>query len=204
MSPQEVSKAIRFLKKDKDLELVIKSVPKFEAKTVTINEVEVFDSLVRSIIFQQLSGKVASAILTRFKGLFTEKKPTPRKVLNLKDEKFKSAGVSPQKAGYLRDLASKCLDGTVDATNFHNMTDEEIREHLVAVKGIGVWTADMFLMFTLQRPDVLPVGDLGIQKGVQKILKLKNLPTPKELEKIGERWKPYRTVASYYLWGCLD
>ena len=105
---------------------------------------------------------------------------------------------------YLKDLALKFLNGTVSPANFHQMTDEAIRKHLIAVKGIGRWTADMFLMFVLHRPDVLPTGDLGIKKSFQKIFNIKKLPNIKKMEKLAEDWRPYRTVASWYLWKAID
>ena len=105
---------------------------------------------------------------------------------------------------YLRDLAKRFLDGTIDPSNFKNMTDEEIRQHLLVVKGIGRWTTDMFLMFTLYRPDVLPTGDLGIQKGFQKLFKLKSLPDAKTMERLSKKWSPHRTVACWYLWELVD
>ncbi len=164
-----------------------------------------FESLVKSIIFQQLSGKAATTILNRFIALFPKGKfPSPEQVLKLKDIQFRSAGVSTQKMSYLRDLAKRFLDGTIVPKKFPKMTDEEIREHLIVVKGIGRWTADMFLMFTLYRPNVLPTGDLGIQKGFQKTFGLKSLPNPEKMEKLAKEWAPYRTVASYYLWRIAD
>ena len=163
-----------------------------------------FSALIRSIIFQQLSGKAAATILNRFLGLFDDKYPTPQQVAKLSDVKFKKAGISPQKMGYLRDLAKRFMDGTIDPSLFKKMTDDEIKEHLLVVKGIGPWTAEMFLMFTLYRPDVFPTGDLGIRKGFQKLLKLKTLPDAAKMEKLAKGWSPHRTVASWYLWELVD
>jgi DNA-3-methyladenine glycosylase II len=164
-----------------------------------------FESLIRSIIYQQLSGKAAGTILGRFLENFPNSRyPTPTELLKLSDAKFKKAGVSGQKTSYLRNLARRFLDGTIDPSKFKKMTDEEIREHLVVVKGVGRWTADMFLMFTLYRPDVLPTGDLGIQKGFQKLFKLKTLPDAKTMEKLSKNWAPHRTVACWYLWELVD
>jgi DNA-3-methyladenine glycosylase II len=164
-----------------------------------------FHSLIRSIIFQQLSGKAASTILARFLALFPDSRyPTPQEVLKLKDTQFKKSGISGQKMSYLRDLAAKFVDGTIDPSNFKKMSDDEIREHLVAVKGIGVWTADMFLMFSLFRPDVLPTGDLAIRKGFQKLFKLKEMPDAKTMERLSKEWRPHRTVACWYLWELAD
>jgi DNA-3-methyladenine glycosylase II len=164
-----------------------------------------FESLIRSIIYQQLSGKAAGTILARFIALFPDGGyPTPLEVSKLKDTQFKKAGISPQKMGYLRDLAKRFMDGTIDPTHFKKMTDAEIREHLLVVKGIGPWTADMFLMFTLYRPDIFPTGDLGIQKGFQKLFKLKTLPDPATMERLSKSWSPHRTVACWYLWELVD
>ena len=162
-----------------------------------------FASLCRAIVGQQLSVKAAATIYKRFVALYP-KGLTPKSVSKTSLVKFRSVGVSQQKASYLADLGKKFLDGTIDPKNFHEMTDEAIREHLVAVKGIGRWTADMFLMFTLHRPDVLPTGDLGIQKGMQRLFKLRTLPLPEKMEKLADAWRPYRTVACRYLWDSLD
>lgn len=163
-----------------------------------------FQSLAESIIYQQLSGKAAGTILKRFIALFPGKFPTPGQVLKTKTEKLRSAGLSGQKARYLKDLALKFTDGTIAPKKFSTMTDVEIIEHVTAVKGIGEWTAHMFLMFMLARPDVLPTGDLGIQKGFQKLFNLKKLPSPKEMQKLAEGWTGHRTVACMYLWRLVD
>jgi len=164
-----------------------------------------FQSLCESIIFQQLSGKAAGTILARFVALFPKKKfPTPEDVLKIKTEKLRSAGLSGQKSAYLKDLAEKFKDGTIDPKLFPKMSDAEIIEHVMAVKGIGEWTAQMFLMFTLARPDVLPTGDLGIQKGFQKLFALRNRPSPKQMEKLASGWAGHRTVACMYLWSLQD
>jgi DNA-3-methyladenine glycosylase II len=164
-----------------------------------------FESLIRSIIYQQLSGKAAATILARLLANFPESKyPAPQELLKLSDVKFKKAGVSGQKTAYLKDLARRFIDGTIDPSKFSKMTDEEIREHLIVVKGVGRWTADMFLMFTLYRPDVLPTGDLAIQKGFQKLFNLEMMPDAKEMETLSKDWAPHRTVACWYLWELVD
>jgi DNA-3-methyladenine glycosylase II len=164
-----------------------------------------FQSLIRSIIYQQLSGKAAATILARFLETFPDNRyPMPEELLKLKDAQFKKAGISAQKMGYLRDLAKRFIDGTIEPGKFKKMTDGEIREHLLVVKGVGPWTADMFLMFTLFRQDILPTGDLGIQKGFQKLFKLKTLPDAKTMEKLSKDWAPHRTVACWYLWELVD
>lgn len=178
-----------------------------------------FASLARSIIYQQLSGKAAASIEKKFFVLFdpsvagkkskfgtviATKFPKPEEVLKLTDAQFQSAGVSAQKRGYLRDLAAKFLDRTIVPKQFPKMTDDEIREHLIRVKGIGRWTADMFLIFALNRPDVLPLGDLGIKKGFQKAFKLRALPDEKKMLKLAAEYEGDHTQLSLYLWHILD
>ena len=177
---------------------------------------DAFQALCESIIYQQLSGKAAGTILKRFVALFPNTKPaspktssrggvpTPEQVLKIKTEKLRTAGLSGQKASYLKDLARKFKDGTINPKLFRKMSDQEIIDHVVAVKGIGEWTAHMFLMFTLGRPDVLPVGDLGIQKGFQKLFKLRAKPKPAHMERLARNWAGHRTLASMYLWRYVD
>lgn len=164
-----------------------------------------FEALVSAIIYQQLSGKAAGTIHKRFLGLFPKvSHPSPKQIIKVSVDKMRSVGLSGQKISYLKDLSEKFLDGEIEPEKFSKMTDEEIREHLIRVKGIGRWTADMFLMFTLHRPDVLPTGDLGIQKGMQRVYKLKSLPDPVRMEKIAKPLRPYATVACWYLWRDID
>jgi DNA-3-methyladenine glycosylase II len=164
-----------------------------------------FASLSRSIIYQQISGKAAASIEKKFLGLFPNKKfPKPEDVLKLSDAQFQSAGISPQKRGYLRDLATKFLDKTISPKQFPKLSDEEIREHLIRVKGIGRWTVDMFLMFALNRPNVLPVGDLAIQKGFKIAFKLKTIPDEKKMRKLARDYVGEHTQLSLYLWSILD
>lgn len=198
MSPAQIAKALTHLKRDKKLAVLIKKYP----KPAFTHGRDPFEALCRAIVGQQLSVKAAATIYSRFQALYKEL--TPKAVAKTKLEKFRSVGLSKQKASYVVDLAKKFLDGTVDPKRFHELTDEAIRAHLVAVKGVGRWTADMFLMFTLHRPDILPTGDLGIQKGMQKLFKLKSLPTPEKMEILTEPWRPYRTIACRYLWDSLD
>jgi len=204
MDKKIIADAVYFLKKDTNLSHLIARYPEPEfdrgQKGLTA-----FHALIRAIIFQQLSGKAARTILDRFLALYPKVRfPTPEELLQTSPEKIASVGISQQKAGYLRDLAEKFIDGTINPRRFAKMTDEQIREHVVRVKGVGPWTADMFLMFTLGRPDVLPTGDLGIQKGFQKLFKLKELPTPEKMHTLAEEWKPYRTIACWYLWRLAD
>lgn len=164
-----------------------------------------FRSLVRSIIYQQVTGKAAASILTKFVSLFNSSEfPTPAQVLEKSVEDLRNAGLSGQKVAYVRDLAEKFLDGTIDPSQFSKMTNDEIIEHVVRVKGVGVWTAHMFLMTTLKRPDILPTGDLGVQKGFQIVYKLRSLPTHKKMEQLAKPWRAQATTASWYLWRAAD
>ena len=163
-----------------------------------------FLSLASSIIYQQISTRAGDAIYKKFLALFKKRKPTPKLFLKLSLAELKSAGLSPQKMSYLKDLAEKFLDKTINTRNFHKMTNNEVKEHLVRVKGVGPWTADMFLIFALNRRDILPVGDLGTQKGFQKAFKLKKLPNEKMMRKLAEPHKGRRTELTLYLWQILD
>jgi 3-methyladenine DNA glycosylase/8-oxoguanine DNA glycosylase len=164
-----------------------------------------FAALMRAIVYQQLSGKAAATILSRTCSLFPEETPTPELLLAMSDEQLRSAGVSRNKAASLKDLAAKTLDGTVPTLpRLKKMTDDEIVEHLTQVRGIGRWTVEMLLIFRLGRPDVLPVLDLGVRKGFQVTYRRRELPDPKRLLKHGERWRPYRSVASWYLWRAVE
>lgn len=186
----------------------MKKIKKLNIHTTTLRGLKpnanYFEALVRSIIFQQLSGKAAAAILKKFNALFGRGKVTPEKVLQLTDAQFRSAGVSLQKAGYLRDLSKKFLDTTIDSKKIPSMNDQEIIEHLVQIKGIGEWTAHMFLIFTLGRPDVLPTGDLAIKKGFQKAYNLRKLPDRKKMHALAKPHKGEHTTLSLYLWQLLD
>jgi len=163
-----------------------------------------FQALTRSIVFQQLSGKAAGTILSRFNDLYPDRSPTPDAVLATSDEQLRSVGLSRQKIGYMRDLATKVVSGELPLDRVEEMNDEDLIDHLVQVKGIGRWTAQMFLMFRLGRTDVLPDLDLGVQKGLQRAYGLRKMPTPKDVLRHGEKWAPYRTIASWYLWRVLE
>lgn len=166
-----------------------------------------FESLVTAIVNQQLSGKAAATILRRFVELFpggAKKFPTPKAVLKMPVRKMRSAGLSRMKVSFLKDLAKKFLDGTVDVKKMNAWTDEEVIEHLTAVKGIGRWTAEMFLMFSLGRDDVFSYGDLGLRNAIQRLYGLRKHPTPMQAKKISEKWMPYRSLASLYLWASVD
>jgi DNA-3-methyladenine glycosylase II len=161
-----------------------------------------FESLARNIIYQQLHGNAAGAIHQRVRDLFgNPRRLKPQDILNATEEQLRSAGLSQAKTIALKDLAAKTLDGTVPTlARLRRMEDEEIIERLTAVRGIGRWTVEMLLIFRLGRPDVLPVGDFAVRKGFATVYGLKEQPKPKELLNYGERWRPFRSVASWYLW----
>jgi DNA-3-methyladenine glycosylase II len=163
-----------------------------------------FTALVRAIIFQQLSTKAASTIYGRVLSLMPASAFTPDALTALPESEFRRAGVSRQKATYLRDLCDKVASGEVQLDGVETLDDEGVIAALTKVKGVGRWTAEMFLMFRLQRPDVLPVGDLGIQTAVQRVYRLRARPTPDRLRSLADRWRPYRSVACWYLWRSLD
>ena len=165
-----------------------------------------FQTLVRSIVYQQLSGNAAATILGRVLRLFPPKRfPTARDLLEVPSERLRAAGLSTAKTAALKDLAARALDGTVPSLpRVRRMTDEEIVQQLTTVRGIGRWTVDMLLIFKLGRPDVLPLGDLGVRKGFALTLGKRKLPEPAAMVRRGERWRPYRSVASWYLWRALD
>ncbi len=160
-----------------------------------------FEALARNIVYQQLHGNAAAAIHGRVLALFGGSKLRPEDVLNAPDENLRGAGLSGAKLAAIKDLAARTLDGTVPPlARLRRMSDAEIIEHLTKVRGIGQWTVEMLLIFRLGRPDVLPVGDFAVRKGFARAYGLDESPKPKELTEFGERWRPYRSVASWYLW----
>jgi 3-methyladenine DNA glycosylase/8-oxoguanine DNA glycosylase len=164
-----------------------------------------FRALVEAIIYQQLSGKAAGTILRRFRTLFPSRRfPAPEQVLQVSVAKLRAVGLSKQKISYIRDLARKVHDGSFPLQRVARMGDEEVITHLTQVKGIGRWTSEMFLIFCLGRPDVLSTGDLGIRKAVQRAYGYKSLPAMSTVGRHGLRWRPYRSVASWYLWASVD
>lgn len=163
-----------------------------------------FGAVARSIIYQQLSGKAAATIHGRVLALYGDAQPTPRQLLATDDAALRAAGLSGQKTRYLKDLAARASERRFGMERLHELDDDAIIERLTAVKGVGRWTAQMFLMFRLGRPDVLPDLDLGIQKGIQRAYGLRRLPTPKQVLRRGAPWAPYRTIASWYLWRMAD
>ncbi|MFN2622130.1 MAG: DNA-3-methyladenine glycosylase [Chthoniobacterales bacterium] len=174
---------------------------------VAANElVRPFDALAESIAYQQLNGKAAATIWGRVRALYGKRKwLDPAAVLSTPDEKLRACGLSRSKTIALKDLAAKTLDGTVpNRRQLVRMSDEEIIERCTKVRGIGRWTVEMLLLFELGRLDVWPVADYGVQKGFAKTFGRRKLPTPKQFQKIGEKWRPYRSIAAWYFWRALD
>jgi DNA-3-methyladenine glycosylase II len=189
---------------DKRLAKLIASSRRYEI-TPSLN-VRPFDALAESIAYQQLSGKAAATIWKRVRAIFGKRKfLDPKAVLATSDQKFRAAGLSRSKVVALKDLAAKTLDGTVPtARAMAKMSDGEIIERLVQVRGIGRWTAEMLLLFDLGRPDVWPVHDYGVRKGFAKIFGKRKLPTPKEMERHGAKYSPHRSALAWYCWRALD
>jgi DNA-3-methyladenine glycosylase II len=163
-----------------------------------------FETLVRSIVYQQLSGRVAAVIFARLHAAGGEKQLTPAGIMKLRPARMRKLGLSGQKTLYIRELAKHTRKGSVVFEALHGFDDAAVIEHLTRVKGIGIWTAHMFLMFALRRNDVLPVGDLGIRSAMKKAYGLDDLPKPPEMEKIAAAWKPYTSIACWYLWRSLE
>jgi DNA-3-methyladenine glycosylase II len=162
-----------------------------------------FSSVAEAIVYQQLNGKAAVTIFNRFAALAGDPL-TPEGILKLSDEQLRSVGLSKQKSAYLKDLSAKTAAGLLDFARLPELSDEEVIQHLTQVKGVGVWTAHMFLMFSLRRPNVLPTGDYGVQMAIKKHYKKRKLPKPDVMEKIAKPWVPYRSIACWYLWRSLD
>ena len=162
-----------------------------------------FSSLAEAIVYQQLNGKAAVTIFQRFAELAGEP-ITPEGILKLGDEQLRAVGLSKQKSAYLKDLAARTAAGLLDFSKLPDLSDEEVIQHLTQVKGVGVWTAHMFLIFSLRRPNVLPTGDYGVQMAVKKHYRKRKLPKPLEMEKIARAWEPYRSIACWYMWRSLD
>jgi DNA-3-methyladenine glycosylase II len=162
-----------------------------------------FSVLVESIISQQLATGAAEAIFKRFKDLYP-KFPTASEILSTRKSKLRLVGLSGMKIEYLKDLSRHIEQGRLDMKSLVKKSDEDVIASLTQVKGIGRWTAEMFLIFSLGRQDVFPVDDLGLRKGVQRIFSMPDIPKPKEVEKIGQRWKPYRTIVTWYIWKSLQ
>ena len=165
-----------------------------------------YESLLRAIAYQSIAGKAAAVIFGRIKALGSNARcPTPEELLRIPDQNLRQAGLSAAKIAAVRDLAQKTIDGIVPTLeDAQKMSDTELVERLISVRGIGAWTVEMFLIFRLGRPDVLPIHDYGVQKGFALTYRKRRIPKPKELAKFGERWRPYRTVASWYMWRAVE
>jgi len=163
-----------------------------------------YEALARAIVGQQVSTQAAASIWGKVLGVFGGKTPTPKQLIDAEPQELRDAGLSWAKVAYVRDLAERVRDGDLDLERLPQLDDEAVIEELTAIKGIGPWTAEMFLIFHLGRPDVLSTGDLGIRKGAMLAFGLEEMPTPAELEQMGEAWRPQRTLACLYLWRSLD
>lgn len=198
-----ISKQLDHLRKDKRLKKVIDRVGIIKGS----KSEDLYFALMRAIVSQQLSVKAAATIFSRFLALFKEGYPHPKEILKISDEKLRSAGLSYQKAGYLKNIATFSIEETLDYGKLKSKTDEDLIEYLVSIKGVGRWTVEMLLMFSLGREDVFPKDDLGIQNGIKRLYKIE-VANKKELyvqmDLIAEQWKPYRTMASKYLWRYKD
>lgn len=194
------TKAIKHLKKvDPILAVIIEKAP----IPVWTQQKDYYRALVETIIGQQLSGKAADTINARFNKLFPGEIYTPADVLKLSDETIRGVGISYSKIKYIKDLSQKTLDKFLDFENIHTLSDADVMSHLVQVKGIGPWSAEMFMMFVLHRDDIFSTGDLGLKNAMIKLYKLRK-PSPKRLAQISKKWAPYRTWAARYLWMSLD
>ena len=200
--PTAHHKKIAHLKKsDPRLKVIIEGI---KLREITVARGP-FEALVEAIVSQQLSIRAADTIFKRFVALTPGKKfPTPREIIKMPVPKMRKCGLSRMKVSFIKDLARKTLDNSLNFKTIDRLTDEEVIEHLTAVKGIGRWTAEMFLIFSLQRDDVFSYGDLGLRNALQRIYKMKKPPTPAQAEKITAKWKPYRSLGSRYLWASLD
>jgi DNA-3-methyladenine glycosylase II len=189
---------------DKHLARVIAQVGAFQFKLDECDSV--YESLLEAIMHQSIAGKAAQVIFARIKALGTNGKcPTPEELLRVPKAKLRKAGLSNAKVAAVRDLAQKTIDGVVPTIEAaEKMSDQELVDRLISVRGIGPWTVEMFLIFRLGRPDVLPIHDYGVQKGYAITYRKRRIPKPKELLKFGERWRPYRTVASWYMWRAVQ
>jgi DNA-3-methyladenine glycosylase II len=163
-----------------------------------------WEAVARAIVGQQLSTRAARSIWEKLQALFGGKTPTPEQLLRRRPQTLRKAGLSNAKVGFLRDLAARVKDGRLDLKRIAKLPDEDVVAELIEVKGVGSWTAEMFLIFHLGRPDVVSLGDLGIRRAVQIAYGMKDLPGPEELEKLAEEWRPHRTLACLYLWRSLD
>ena len=194
-----VNQSIQHLLKDKKIKTLINkySIPQFFPNN------NYFDALSKTIIYQQLSGKVAKIIYRRFILLFKNEIPSPKQYMNIETKDLKNIGLSKQKIKYINNLSEFFIDKD-SSIQFKTISDNQIYKELICIKGIGRWSIDMFMMFTLCKPDILPVGDLGIKKAFKTLFNLKELPSESFMQQKALKWKPYRTIASCYLWMEVD
>ncbi len=200
-----LAEAVRHLcQRDECLQRLIAEVAPFEIDVADAQSP--YEVLMESIAYQSISGKAAATIFARIKALGENgRPPSPEKMLKIPNAKLRKAGLSGAKVAAMKDLAQKSIEGIVPTHDEAlRLSDDELVERLVSVRGIGAWTVEMFLIFRLGRPDVLPIHDLGVKKGWSVAYGKKHMPTPKELLKFGERWRPYRTVASWYMWRAFE
>jgi DNA-3-methyladenine glycosylase II len=203
MTSEEFARARRALmRRDPVLAAVIKKYKK--RSLLDTPTIDAFPALVRTITSQQISTKAAATIYGRLVELMPQRVLTPAALLSISDEQLRTAGLSRQKSAYLRDLGAKVTSGELPIHSLHELTDEDVVQAIIKVKGLGRWSAEMFLMFRLRRPDVLPVGDLGIVTAIQRLYRLRKKPSADRIVRIGEAWRPYRTVACWYLWRSLE
>ncbi len=201
MKPNYHQATLHLRQSDPVLATIIKSAPPFNLRL----QRGYFKFLVKAIMYQQLAGPAARTIFNRFKALYPDKNfPTPEDIAQTSDQKLRSAGLSRQKISYLRDLTQKSLNGTLKLKGYTRMTDEEVLQNVTSVKGIGTWTGQMLLIFSLGRLDILPTGDWGFVKGVRDAYGFKSAPKPRTIEKLALKWRPYRSVATWYLWHFKD
>ena len=193
-----LDQSIQYLLKDNKLKDLIKKyqIPEFKSKD------NYFDALSKSIIYQQLSGKVAKIIYTRFLALFKKENPEPEKYLKINNSDLRKIGLSKQKINYINNLSIFFINNNV--SQFKNLSEEEITNELISIKGIGQWTIDMFMMFTLCKTDILPIGDLGIKKAFKHLYDLQEFPSEQFMKEKSSDWRPYRTIACCYLWMMID
>jgi DNA-3-methyladenine glycosylase II len=203
MKPDYSAARRHLIKSDPKLATVIKRIGPCALHAVAPRDP--FEALTMSIASQQLSVKAAATIFGRFCDLFPpDRKPTPERVMSLSDDQIRAVGYSRPKVTFIRDLAAHVLDGRLDLKGLKKHSDDDVMTQLVAVKGIGRWTAEIFLMFRLGRLDILPADDLGLMNAVHRAYGLRKRPDPKRLRRMGEAWRPYRSVAAWYLWQSLD
>ena len=202
MKPDYSAARRHLMKCDPRLRDVIKRVGPCELHAAAPRDP--FETLCVSIASQQLSTKAAATIFGRFADLFPNRKPTPERVMTLSDAQIRATGFSRAKVAFIKDLATHVLDGRLDLKRLKRHPDEEVMRQLVAVKGIGRWTAEIFLMFRLGRLDVLPADDLGLMNAVHRVYRLRKRPDAKKLRQMGEEWRPYRSIAAWYLWQSLE